>query len=120
LTERGGSCHCGNLVLRLCLAQTPEDTPLRACGCLFCRVHNTCATSDPRGSLVEIWAEHWSLVEPYRFRLGYCRLSNLRAVRCLYRRRVRNDGWFPRSHQHQLSRRSGRFYSAARSHGSRE
>jgi len=39
---------------------------LRACGCSFCRAHNTRTTSDPQGS-VEIWAEDWSLVEPYRF-----------------------------------------------------
>ena len=66
MTEHGGGCHCGNLVLRLRLAQMPEDSPLRACGCSFCRAHNTCTTSDPRGS-VEIWAEDWSLVDPYRF-----------------------------------------------------
>ena len=67
--EHRGGCHCGNLALRLRLSQAPEDTPLRACGCSFCRAHNTRTTSDPSGS-VEIWAEDWSLVEPYRFGSG--------------------------------------------------
>jgi hypothetical protein len=66
LTERCGGCHCGNLALNLSLLQEPEDAPLRACGCSFCRAHYTRTTSDPDG-LVEIWAEDWSLVEPYRF-----------------------------------------------------
>jgi hypothetical protein len=37
LTEHRGGCHCGNLRLSLRLSQPPEDTPLRACGCSFCR-----------------------------------------------------------------------------------
>jgi hypothetical protein len=69
LTEHRGGCHCGNLALNLRLSQTPEDTPLRACGCSFCRAHNTRTTSDPHGS-VEVWAKDWSLVEPYRFGSG--------------------------------------------------
>ena len=67
--EHRGGCHCGNLALRLRLSQAPEDTPLRACGCSFCRAHNTRTTSDPCGS-VEIWAEDWSLVAPYHFGSG--------------------------------------------------
>lgn len=66
MTEHRGGCHCGNLALHLRLSQAPTDTPLRACGCAFCRAHNTCTTSDPHG-WVEIWAKDWSLVEPYRF-----------------------------------------------------
>jgi hypothetical protein len=69
LTEHHGGCHCGNLRLSLHLSQAPEDTRLRACGCSFCRAHNTRTTSDPHGS-VEIWAEDWSLVELYRFGSG--------------------------------------------------
>jgi hypothetical protein len=64
--EHLGGCHCGNFRLNLRLSQAPEDTRLRACGCSFCRAHNTRTTSDPDGS-VEIWAKDWSLVEPYRF-----------------------------------------------------
>jgi hypothetical protein len=67
--EHRGGCHCGNLALCLRLSQAPEDTPLRACGCSFCRAHNTRTASDAHGS-VEIWAEDWSLVEPYRFGSG--------------------------------------------------
>jgi hypothetical protein len=69
LTEHRGGCHCGNLAVHLRLSQAPEDTPLRACGCGFCRARNTRTTSDPHGS-VEIWAKDWSLVEPYRFGSG--------------------------------------------------
>jgi len=77
--EHRGGCHCGNLALHLRLSQAPEDTPLRACGCSFCRAHNTRTASDPRGS-VEIWAEDWSLVEPYRF--GYGTAEVLICRRC--------------------------------------
>jgi hypothetical protein len=69
LTEHRGGCHCGNLRLRLRLSRAPEETRLRACGCSFCRAHNTRTTSDPHGSF-EIWAGDWSLVEPYRFGSG--------------------------------------------------
>jgi hypothetical protein len=51
------------------LSQIPEQISLRACGCSFCRAHNTRTTSDPQGS-VEIWAADWSRVEPYRFGSG--------------------------------------------------
>lgn len=67
--EHRGGCHCGNLRLTMRLSATPEDVQLRACGCSFCRAHSTRTTSDPRGS-VEIWADDWSLVEPYRFGSG--------------------------------------------------
>jgi hypothetical protein len=69
VTEHRGGCHCGNLGLSLRLSHSAEDTPLRACGCTFCRAHNTRTTSDPLG-LVEIWAKDWSLVELYRFGSG--------------------------------------------------
>jgi hypothetical protein len=69
LTEHRGGCHCGNLHLTLRLSQAPEETRLRACGCSFCRSRNTRTTSDPQG-FVEIWAEDWLLVEPYRFGSG--------------------------------------------------
>jgi hypothetical protein len=66
VTKHRGGCHCGNLCLQLCLSKAPGDARLRACGCSFCRAHNTRTTSDPHGS-VEIWAADWSLVELYRF-----------------------------------------------------
>jgi hypothetical protein len=67
--QHQGGCHCGNLRLSLHLPQAPEETRLRACGCSFCRAHNTRTASDSDGS-VEIWAQDWALVEPYRFGSG--------------------------------------------------
>lgn len=68
MQHRGG-CHCGNLRLALFLSESPEKVRLRSCGCTFCRAHGTRTTSDPKGS-VEVWADDWSLVEPYRFGTG--------------------------------------------------
>jgi hypothetical protein len=67
--EHRGGCHCGNLRLTLRLSRPPAEVRLRACGCSFCRAHNTRTTSDPQGS-VEIRAADWSLVEAYRFGSG--------------------------------------------------
>jgi hypothetical protein len=67
--EHRGGCHCGNLRLTLRLTEPPEAVRVRACQCSFCRAHATRTTSDPNGA-VEIWAEDWSLVEPYRFGTG--------------------------------------------------
>jgi len=52
--------------VHLRLTKAPVDTPLRACACSFCRAHQTRTLADP-GGLVEVWADDWSLVEPYRF-----------------------------------------------------
>ncbi len=67
--EHQGGCHYGNIRLSLRLSQAPADTRLRACGCSFCRAHNTRTASNPKGS-VEIRAADWSLVERYRFGTG--------------------------------------------------
>jgi hypothetical protein len=67
--EHRGGCHCGNLRLTLRLSKPPAEVRLRACGCSFCRAHNTRTTSDAQGS-VEIRAADWSLVEAYRFGSG--------------------------------------------------
>ena len=67
--EHRGGCDCGNLRVALRLSQLPADMPVRACGCSFCRAHNTRTTSDPAGS-ADIRAEDWSLVESYRFGTG--------------------------------------------------
>jgi hypothetical protein len=64
--EHRGGCHCGNLKLRLRLSRAPHEIALRACSCSFCRMHGTRTLADPAGSL-ELWADDWSLVEPYRF-----------------------------------------------------
>ena len=67
--EHRGGCHCGNLRVSLNLSQPPAEVRPRACGCSFCRAHNTRTASDPNGS-VDIHAADWSLVERYRFGTG--------------------------------------------------
>jgi hypothetical protein len=69
--EHTGGCHCGNIHVRLRLSKPPEDNPLRACTCSFCRSHAPRMVSDPDG-LFEVWADDWSLVENYRFGTGTC------------------------------------------------
>jgi len=69
MSEHRGGCHCGNLRVSLRLTQPPAEVRLRACGCSFCRAHNTRTTSDPQGS-VDIRADDWALVEFYRFGTG--------------------------------------------------
>jgi hypothetical protein len=64
-----GGCHCGNLRVRLRLTQPPAEVRLRACGCSFCRRHNTRTASDP-GGVVDIWADDWLRVQLYRFGTG--------------------------------------------------
>jgi hypothetical protein len=64
--EHRGGCHCGNISLTLRLARPPQQTPLRACGCGFCRAHGTRTAADPHG-FAEIAAADLSLVEFYRF-----------------------------------------------------
>ena len=61
-----GGCHCGNIRIQLRLSRTPEQMPLRACSCSFCRSHGTRTVSDRNGS-VEVTASDPSLVERYRF-----------------------------------------------------
>jgi hypothetical protein len=61
-----GGCHCGNIQVRLRLSKSPQDTPLRACACAFCRAHQTRTLADPAG-LFELSADDASLVEKYRF-----------------------------------------------------
>ena len=64
--EHFGGCHCGNIRVRLQLSKPPQDTPLRACTCSFCRAHSTRTVADLAG-LFELSADDWSLVERYRF-----------------------------------------------------
>ncbi len=64
--EHLGGCHCGAIRTRLRLTWPAADNALRACACSFCRAHATRTVSDPEG-LFEVWADDWSLVEPYRF-----------------------------------------------------
>jgi hypothetical protein len=69
--DHSGGCHCGNIHVRLRLSRPPEDSPLRACTCSFCRSHNPRIVADPKG-LFEVWADDWSLVENYRFGTRSC------------------------------------------------
>jgi hypothetical protein len=67
--EHAGGCHCGNLRVTVRLTQPPAEVQLRACGCSFCRAHNTRTASDPDGA-VDISAGEWSQVQFYRFGSG--------------------------------------------------
>ena len=69
--EHIGGCHCGNIQVRLRLSKPPEDNPLRACTCSFCRSHRPRIVADREG-LFEVWADDWSLVENYRFGTRTC------------------------------------------------
>jgi len=69
--EHLGGCHCGNIHVRLRLSKRPEDNPLRACTCSFCRSHSPRMVADLEG-LFEVWADDWSLVENYCFGTFTC------------------------------------------------
>ena len=64
--DHSGGCHCGNIHVRLRLSKPPQETPLRACACSFCRAHMTRTVADMAGHFV-MSADDWRLVEPYRF-----------------------------------------------------
>lgn len=64
--EHTGSCHCGNLHVRIHLTRAPQDTPIRSCACSFCQAHGTRTVSDPDGDAM-ITADDWTLVQRYRF-----------------------------------------------------
>jgi hypothetical protein len=66
LHKHAGGCHCGNIRIVVELATTPQETPLRACNCSFCRAHGVRTVSDPNGAF-KIWAQDWSEVIRYRF-----------------------------------------------------
>ena len=63
-----GRCHCGNVSFRLAASRPPEDLPVRACGCRFCRQHAALSTSDPDGHVSFAVAEPDRLGR-YRFGL---------------------------------------------------
>lgn len=56
MQEYQGSCHCGSAGFVYRTAVAPEDWPIRACQCAFCRMHSGLSTSDPRGTLA--FVEH--------------------------------------------------------------
>lgn len=63
-----GQCHCGNLELVFETGLRPDQLPIRACSCSFCRSHGARTTSDPNGR-VEITVHDSSLLIRYRFGL---------------------------------------------------
>jgi hypothetical protein len=69
MTTLVGSCHCGNLRLSFETGFTPENLPLRACQCCFCRAHGAVTAADPNGR-VRISASDPAQVLRYRFGLG--------------------------------------------------
>jgi hypothetical protein len=61
-----GRCHCGNIAISLETAKPPEELPLRACGCSFCRKHGVRTTADPEGRARIIVNDPAQLIR-YRF-----------------------------------------------------
>ena len=49
--EYRGNCHCAAVGFVYRTALDPEQWPIRACQCTFCRMHAGLSTSDPDGSL---------------------------------------------------------------------
>lgn len=67
--EIRGGCHCGNPSFRLLASRPPEDLPVRACGCRFCRRHGALSSADPDGRL-SFAARDPALLGRYRFGLA--------------------------------------------------
>ncbi len=63
-----GGCHCGAVTFRLAASRPPEDLPVRACSCRFCRQHAALSTSDPAGRVTFAAADPAALGR-YRFGL---------------------------------------------------
>jgi hypothetical protein len=63
-----GSCHCGAIELRLTLSSAPEETPVRACACSFCRAHGARTVTNPDGQ-VEVRVQDPVCLRRYRFGL---------------------------------------------------
>ncbi|MEM7426291.1 MAG: hypothetical protein AAF441_09355 [Pseudomonadota bacterium] len=64
-----GSCHCGSIAVELETQAMPQDMPLRACQCSFCRMHQALAVSDPAGEL-RFRERDPGRLHLYRFALG--------------------------------------------------
>jgi hypothetical protein len=64
-----GGCHCGAIGVELSLPRPIGETPLRRCGCSFCRKHAARTVADPAGRVV-IAARNPLAIRRYRFGLG--------------------------------------------------
>ncbi len=65
MTEISGSCHCGNIQVRLTLSQPPLSYNPRACDCSFCQKHGAAYISDAKGEL-EIQVRDPKLLSHYQ------------------------------------------------------
>ena len=63
-----GECHCGAIGYAYRTEVAPEQWPIRACQCSFCRMHGARTTSDPSGG-VEFTFKEVNFLRPYRFGL---------------------------------------------------
>jgi hypothetical protein len=63
-----GRCHCGAIGFVYRTALAPEDWPIRACQCTFCRLHAGLTTSDPAGALAFV-EDKPDALNRYEFRL---------------------------------------------------
>ena len=61
-----GSCHCGNVRVRLDWPHVGPTIPVRACGCGLCTKHRAVWTSHPDGRFLLELADP-SQVKKYRF-----------------------------------------------------
>ena len=78
MTELAGQCHCGAVKVLLEPSRPPEDLPLRACQCSFCRRHGAATTSDPESRLF-IEAAPGALT---RYRFGRRQVEALICAEC--------------------------------------
>lgn len=67
-TRLSGRCHCGNLRFSFETRSPPEQLPIRACACTFCRRHRARTASDPAGRVRILVADAQALSR-YRFGL---------------------------------------------------
>ena len=85
-----GRCHCGALSLSFATDRPPQDMPVLACQCPFCRKHGVRAVADPHGQ-VAVAVHDPALLERYRF--GLATADFLLCRRCgVYLAAVMTDG----------------------------
>jgi hypothetical protein len=63
-----GACHCGATGFDYRTALEPEEWPVRACQCTFCRTHGALSTSDSLGTL-KFFERTPAALNRYRFGL---------------------------------------------------
>jgi len=61
-----GRCHCGAVGFEYRTDNAPDDWPVRACQCSFCRKQGAAYTSDPAGE-IRFVHEDPALLSRYRF-----------------------------------------------------